>query len=178
MQQIIWLALGYNVPVNPSRNRVYVWRKLKELGAGYFKQGVAILPKNQQSMAQFRQLASKIRDMGGDATLAELKFCDPADESRTIAWFEQQSENEYLELLRDCAEIVKKAKGSLFSPLDFDREEYLRKFVKRYGKVRSRDFFKTRGTKAVVQGLDELLGDMAHVTDDLTRQLSKVFMEK
>lgn len=26
---IRWLALGYSVPVNPSKNRVYVWRKLK-----------------------------------------------------------------------------------------------------------------------------------------------------
>ena len=47
MQPISWLGLGYNVPVNPSKNRVYVWRKLKEFGASYFKQGVAILPKNQ-----------------------------------------------------------------------------------------------------------------------------------
>ena len=31
-----WLALGYSVPINPSKNRVYVWRKLKEYGAEYF----------------------------------------------------------------------------------------------------------------------------------------------
>ena len=38
-----WIALGYNVPIEPSRNRVYVWRKLKEFGAEYFRPGVAIL---------------------------------------------------------------------------------------------------------------------------------------
>ena len=41
-EQLRWLALGYSVPVNPSKNRVYVWRKLKEYGAEYFKQGVAV----------------------------------------------------------------------------------------------------------------------------------------
>ena len=30
-EPIRWLALGYSVPVNPSKNRVYIWRKLKVL---------------------------------------------------------------------------------------------------------------------------------------------------
>lgn len=51
---IRWLALGYSVPVNPSKNRVYVWRKLKEYGAEYFKQGVALLPYNRQSYTKFK----------------------------------------------------------------------------------------------------------------------------
>ena len=52
-EPIRWLALGYSVPVNPSKNRVYVWRKLKEYGAEYFKQGVALLPYNRQSYTKF-----------------------------------------------------------------------------------------------------------------------------
>ena len=52
-----WLALGYSLPINPSRNRVYVWRKLKELGAEYFKQGVAILPGNKKNSARLARLA-------------------------------------------------------------------------------------------------------------------------
>ena len=39
MQRTIWLALSYNVPINPSKVRVYVWRKLKEFGAEYLRQG-------------------------------------------------------------------------------------------------------------------------------------------
>ena len=41
-EPIRWLALGCSVPVNPSKNRVYIWRKLKEYGAEYFKQGVSL----------------------------------------------------------------------------------------------------------------------------------------
>ena len=37
-----WIGMGYNLPVNPSKNRVYVWRKLKEVGAVYYKQGVTV----------------------------------------------------------------------------------------------------------------------------------------
>ena len=32
-ERVKWIGLGYNLPVNPSKNRVYVWRKLKEMGA-------------------------------------------------------------------------------------------------------------------------------------------------
>ena len=106
MQPITWLGLGYNVPVNPSKNRVYVWRKLKDFGAGYFKQGVAILPKSPQNMAKFNSLAAKIREMGGDATLVELRFVEPRDEAETVERFQRQSENEYQELIRDCATLV------------------------------------------------------------------------
>ena len=59
-EPIRWLALGYSVPVNPSKNRVYIWRKLKEYGAEYFKQGVAILPYNRQSYTKLKHLQAKI----------------------------------------------------------------------------------------------------------------------
>jgi len=171
MAQIVWLALGYHVPVNPSKNRVYVWRKLKEFGAGYFRPGVAIMPKSPQGLAQFRALAAKIREMGGDAALAELKYLDDVDEERTVDWFGRQSEEEYLELLRDCAEVT--AKLSLF-PIA-ERDIFMKKMGKRYTKVRSRDFFGSRRRGEVVRNLDGLLGDMAYATDELRAQLAKIF---
>lgn len=174
MQQIIWIALGYNVPINPSKNRVYVWRKLKEFGAGYFKQGVAILPMNSQSVAQFRSLAVRIREMGGEATLAELKFCDARDEAETVAWFERQSEKEYSELISDCAAVVKRLRESI-SPAG---DEYVKKVNRRYTKARSRDYFRSRSHKEVVHRLDELFGDMAHVPEDLKQQLGRILLEK
>ena len=86
MPRTVWLALSYNVPINPSKARVYVWRKLKEIGAEYFKQGVALLPNTAQSMQQFSALAQKIRQLGGEASIVELRFTcllytsDAADE--------------------------------------------------------------------------------------------------
>lgn len=161
MQQITWLALGYNVPAEPSKNRVYVWRKLKECGAGYFRPGVAILPNNPGNTAQFRILAAKIREMGGEAVMVELKFCEPRDESETIGRFMKNSESEYRELMRDSK--------SLSSMTPDMRDELLKKLVKRYGKVRSRDFFSSRDS--VAQGLIDLADDMERVAAGLGRQL-------
>ena len=103
MQRTVWLAISYNVPIKPSKARVYVWRKLKEIGAEYFKQGVALLPNTAQSMQQFTALAQKIRQMGGEASIVELRFTDPADELQMTARFKKQVDDEYTELLADCA---------------------------------------------------------------------------
>jgi len=173
--QIIWLALGYNVPINPSKNRVYVWRKLKELGAGYFKQGVAILPKSPQSLAQFRALAKKIQEMGGEATLAELKFLDAADEQKTIRQFREQSRTEYMELMRDCAQVMDHLKQNLWSDPDADR---VRKVLKQYIKVKSRDFFKSGPGAELTALLDEMAQDIAHSTEEFSKQLRALLDEK
>lgn len=160
MAKLTWLALGYNVPVNPSKNRVYVWRKLKEFGAGYFKQGVALLPASQQNMAKFRQLSIKIREMGGEATIAELKYCDPADEKETIERFRSQADSEYRELLRDCAGIMDNLQ-SLFSA--DQRKEQLRKVVRRYKQAQSRDFFMAGARAQLKSALDELAEDIGEL---------------
>lgn len=165
MQQITWLALGYNAPAEPSKNRVYVWRKLKECGAGYFRPGVAILPHSPGNMAQFRGLSQKIRDMGGEAVLAELRFCDARDEAETVQRFRKSSEKDYIEIMRESRGL------SALAPTQ--RDELLKKLVKRYGKVRSRDFFSTRDNLS--QALVDLSDDMERVTVGLGRRLRSLF---
>ncbi len=171
MQSIIWLALGYNVPANPSKNRVYVWRKLKEMGAGYFRPGVALLPKHPQSMAQFRGLAAKIRDMGGDASIVEMRFCDPRDEAETIERFRSQSEIEYRELIRDCADLLENIHKNLFP--DDQRSEQVKRVIRRYGKARARDYFKAGSRSALASTLDELAEDIG----DLGKQIRGILEE-
>jgi len=154
--RLVWLALGYNVPVNPSKNRVYVWRKLKEYGAGYFKQGVALLPASAQSMAKLRQLAAKIKEMGGEATIAELKFCDARDEAETIERFRSQSDSEYLDLLRDCAMIMESLTENL-------RRDHLKKVMRRYKQAQSRDYFKAGAQGKTKSALEELAADIGEL---------------
>ena len=41
----VWLGITYTVPAKPSKARVYIWRKLKELGAEYYH-GMAMVPES------------------------------------------------------------------------------------------------------------------------------------
>ena len=174
MAQIIWLTLGYNVPVNPSRNRVYVWRKLKEFGAGYFRPGVAILPKTPDSLGQFRALTKKIREMGGEAVLAELRFLEEVDEANTIRTFNDQSRDEYMELMKDCAHLMDNIKENIFPDQGADS---VRKMMRRYGKVKSRDHFQSGHGGEAAGLLDELAGDIAHSASELSKQLKNLLID-
>lgn len=130
---IRWLALGYSVPVNPSKNRVYVWRKLKEYGAEYFKQGVALLPYNRQSYTKFKYLSAKILEMGGEASIVEMKFLDPKDEREVVSRFRTQALEELSQLKQDCAQVLSELKngGAIFTE---DQSEQVKKMIRRYSK--------------------------------------------
>ena len=170
MQRTVWLALSYNVPINPSNIRVYVWRKLKEIGAEYFKQGVAVLPNSAQSMQLFSALAKKIRELGGEACIVELRFTDPADEVMMTGRFRKQTEEEYSQLLADCAEALRRLRspGLLFSPKE---EDQLRQVVKRYRKARARDYFHAGAAGEIEAGINEIIESVRGVASDFGRQL-------
>ena len=174
MAQIIWLALGYNVPVNPSKNRVYVWRKLKEFGAGYFRPGVAILPKTSESLGEFRSLSQKIREMGGEAVLADMRFLEEHDEQRTVQMFREQSRDEYINLMEDCANLMESIRKNIVPDQGVD---LVRKMMRRYGKIKSRDYFKSGYASEMVSLLDELAGDIAHTASELSKQLRALLID-
>jgi hypothetical protein len=47
--------------------RVYIWRKLKRLGAVLFQDAVRVLPNAARTLEQFQWLAAEIVEMGGEA---------------------------------------------------------------------------------------------------------------
>lgn len=149
-EQLRWLALGYSVPVNPSKNRVYVWRKLKEYGAEYFKQGVAVLPYNRQSYTRFKYLSAKILEMGGEASIVEMKFMDPRDEKDMVARFRAQALEELSQLKDDCAEVLRQLAAGGFTE---DQSEQVKRMIRRYSKARSRNHFGLSAAQDVEKGL-------------------------
>lgn len=69
-----WLLFLYKVPHEPSSHRVYVWRKLKRLGALLLHDAVWALPMSSRSLAQFQGLAAEIAKLGGDSLLWEARL--------------------------------------------------------------------------------------------------------
>ena len=175
-EPIRWLALGYSVPVNPSKNRVYVWRKLKEYGAEYFKEGVALLPYNRQSYTRFKYLLGKIVEMGGEASIVEMKFLDPKDEREVVARFREQAMEELSELKKDCAQVLSELAngGSAFTE---DQTEQVKRIIKRYSKARSRNHFGLSYAQDVEKGLYAIISVARQASAELSTQLAKA-MEK
>src|SRR5438093_486945 len=66
-----WVLLIYTVPAEPSRKRAYVWRELKKVGAVYLRDGVGVLPQRDATVRAFTDLATKVHEFDGRATLIQ-----------------------------------------------------------------------------------------------------------
>jgi len=150
----VWLGIIYTVPAKPSRARVYIWRKLKELGAEHYH-GMAMVPQSPRIQESVRKLAGRIRELGAEVSLLEIRFEDPRDEEKVVAQFKRKAENDFRELFLDFARLYEELGG----PLDAgeDRQRILRR---RYGKVQSRDFFHVEDEPDFFAGLTQLAEDI------------------
>lgn len=80
-----WLQLTYKVPSEPSQKRVWVWRRLQNLGAFALQNSVYLLPFSDEVEKQFRQLVQEIREMGGEASIFSVEALDITDEKTHYA---------------------------------------------------------------------------------------------
>ena len=64
-ESVSWLQLTYKVPSEPSQKRVWVWRRLQNIGAFALQNSVYLLPYSEEVEKHFRQIAHEIIEMGG-----------------------------------------------------------------------------------------------------------------
>jgi DNA-binding transcriptional regulator PaaX len=122
-----WLLLVYKIPSEPSARRVYVWRKLKRLGALLLHDAVWVLPMNTRTQEQFQWLAAEIAELGGDATLWEAGPAMVGQEEALIGQFLSQVEAGYNEIL---------------AALEQDNTD-LAALSQRYQQINSEDYFQS-----------------------------------
>ena len=168
----VWLGITYTAPAKPSRARVYIWRKLKELGAEYYH-GMAMVPQTAKLQETVKKLAVRMRELGAEVSVLEIRFLDPRDEEKVVAQFKRQAENDFRELFLDFARLYEELGGPL-DPAE-DRHRILRR---RYGKVKSRDFFDVERELDLSGGLAQLVDDIHLSAGDLYRQFIALFSEK
>ena len=80
-----WLLFLYKVPHEPSTRRVYVWRKLKRLGAVMLHDSAWILPALPSNLEQLRKLSKQIVELGGDSLLWEAHLASDDQEETLLA---------------------------------------------------------------------------------------------
>lgn len=95
-----WLLILYQVPSEPSARRVYVWRKLKRLGALLLHDGAWVLPGTARTREQLQWLAAEIDEMGGSAQVWDSVLAYGQEEA-LVQQFLAQSEAAYQALLLD-----------------------------------------------------------------------------
>src|SRR6516162_6572159 len=104
-----WLQLTYKVPSEPSQKRVWVWRRLQNLGAFALQNSVYLLPYSEEVEKHFRQLAHEIHEMGGEASIFSVIALDAADEHRILQVIVEAREDEYNTVIKVCSRFLAKA---------------------------------------------------------------------
>lgn len=121
-----WLLLIYKVPNEPSARRVYVWRKLKGLGAILVHDAAWVLPATLHTREKLQWLATEIKDMeGGEAGLWEAQQVFTGQDEDLVQAFIHQVETVYRSILTDL-----------------EREDAdLVQLSKQYQQARAQDYF-------------------------------------
>ncbi len=105
-----WLQLTYKVPSEPSQKRVWVWRRLQNLGAFALQNSVYLLPFSDEVEKNYRQLVFDIREMGGDASIFAVVALDSADEQRILQVLIKAREDEYDVAINVCKRFFHRAR--------------------------------------------------------------------
>jgi hypothetical protein len=133
-----WVILVYQLPREPSRHRVAVWRKLKDLGALYLQDGVAALPEDAVTREQLEWLQLRVREAGGGATLWEGRPGTVAEERELVGAFRTSREETYRAIVAEAERVRRKAEmggGVLL--------EQLGKLEREFRAERRRDYFRS-----------------------------------
>lgn len=120
-----WLLLVYRIPREPTAGRVFVWRKLKQLGAVALQDAVWVLPGTPRTQEQFQWLAAEITELKGDAIVWTADQVYATDANALRDQFIEPVEAEYREIL---AALKKKSRD-------------LPTLSKRFQQVQVRDYF-------------------------------------
>jgi hypothetical protein len=99
-----WLLLHYKIPSEPSAPRVYIWRKLKRLGALLLHDAVWVLPHTSWTREQFQWLAAEIGELHGVALLWEADPGLADQEAVLVQRFMEQVDGIYAQILAALAE--------------------------------------------------------------------------
>ena len=142
------MLLVYRLPREPSRHRVAVWRKLRDLGALYLKDGVAALPEDAVTREQLEWLQLRVREAGGEATLWEGRPGTLAEEAELVEAFRSSREEAYRTIIVTAERLRRKAEMGGGSVL-----EQLGKLEREFRAERRRDYFRSPLTREAAVAL-------------------------
>ena len=94
-----WVVLVYKIPREPAAGRVYVWRKLKRLGALLVHDAVWLLPATPWTREQFQWLAVEVKELGGEVLVWESRMVLPGQDETLVQQFAAEVDTGYRAIL-------------------------------------------------------------------------------
>jgi hypothetical protein len=149
-----FIFITYNLPSEPSRIRVAVWRLLKREGALNMQQSLWLIPCGEHARVTAQKVKELIEKEGGSAYIVSGQFLHGSDD--IIERFNGERDIEYKELLEYCEKFhhemkeETELKNFTFAELE-ENEEELSKLAGWYEKIKKRDTFDSAGGRKAEQ---------------------------
>ncbi|WP_371130895.1 Chromate resistance protein ChrB [Arthrobacter sp. SDTb3-6] len=126
-QKIEWVLILPQVPSDPSRHRVAVWRQLRKSGAVPVSTGVWALPAGPTFQADLDRAGELCRNGGGSLVIIDASPRDDASASMIRDAFMAVRVDEWTEFTADCgkfeAEIAREIQKKKFTFAELEEEE-------------------------------------------------------
>jgi hypothetical protein len=156
-----WLIINYNLPTEPSRHRVAIWRRLKKIGAINIQQSMWILPNNEENYLVLQKISQDIESNEGESLLMKSIFFEEKHEERVISLFNSIRDEEYMELIRECDKYLKEIEKEIiiekFTFPELEEEEAeLEKLLSWYKKIEARDLFDASNRNEAIKIIDKI----------------------
>jgi len=161
MEKRRWIVISYNLPTEPSRHRVSVWRALKKLGVVNIQQSMWALPYNEDNYAALVKISEEIEGHNGEALLMDSTFFDEKHEEKIIIALNLVRDEEYKEFIGECGKYLKEIEKEIriekftFAELEEEEEEW-NKLVSWHGKIAVRDAFQAPAGKEAMEMLIQI----------------------
>jgi Protein ChrB, N-terminal len=104
-----WLLILYDVPSEPSRVKVRVWRDLKRMGALYPQISVCLIPDNNVNRKKL-QTIEKMAKKSGKFMNFQCRGISESDQQSILHMFRTERDKQYDEILEECQEFVDEIK--------------------------------------------------------------------
>jgi hypothetical protein len=167
-EEVSWLVMLVQVPSEPSRHRVAVWRELRRSGAVPVGQGtwtVPDVPVCRESAEKARTLA---RAGNGELILLTTRAGDD-DAPKLRALFDAARADDWAEFVADCGkfrdEIAREIAKRKFTLAELEEEEQSLDRLRRWLRtIRARDVF----VSPAAAGADEELAGCAAALEEFS----------
>lgn len=167
-----WLLLMYSLPARASKERVDLWRKLRQLGAVALKNSVYILPHRDEFYENFQWLAQEIQSVQGEATLVKVERIENMKDKEIVALFHRAREEDYRQITAECKGLIERLDG-LSGEEPLEEKRGLEKISRRMEEVEGIDFFRAPSGKESRALLKKARERLEGIVKDSSKVLKK-----
>lgn len=83
-----WVVLSYSLPTKiPSSVKVFLWQRLRRLGAIVPKNGVYVLPARDECLEAFQWLTQEVQQAQGEALIMHIEGFEGLADSQLVGLF-------------------------------------------------------------------------------------------